>query len=62
MNKFLEFARNQQKSSHVMTQARIQPLCRADNTNIGYYSGRIYFLGLLLKEIKQYFYILFIFV
>ena len=38
-----------------MAQARIQPLCRAYNINIGFNSGRNYFLELILKEIKHFF-------
>ena len=34
-----DFIRNEKRRSHIMTKARIQPICRAKNINIGYYDG-----------------------
>ena len=36
----LEITWNQQWQSHVMTQARIQPFCKANNITTGLYSGK----------------------
>ena len=36
---YLEFIRNGKIRSNIMTKARIQPFCRANNTNLGYYNG-----------------------
>ena len=38
-NKYLEFIRNEKRRSNIMTKARIQPFCRANNINIGYFDG-----------------------
>ena len=35
--KYLEFIRNEKRRSNIMTKARIQPFCRANNINIGYF-------------------------
>ena len=35
---YLEFIRNEKQRSNVMTQARIQPCCKAINFNVGYYN------------------------
>ena len=35
---FLDFIRSEQRRSNIMTIARIQPLCRANNNNLGYYN------------------------
>ena len=35
----LEFIRNEQRRSNIMTKARIQPFCRANNINLGYYNN-----------------------
>ena len=35
---YLEFIRNEQRRSNIMTKARIQPFCRANNINLGYYN------------------------
>ena len=37
---FLQFIRNQRRRKYLMTQARIQPFCKANVFNIGYYSGK----------------------
>ena len=36
---YLEFIRNEQRRSNIMTKARIQPFCRANNINLGYWDG-----------------------
>ena len=36
---YLDFIRNEQRRSIFMTKARIQPLCRANNINLGYFDG-----------------------
>ena len=35
---YLEFIRNEQRRLNIMTKARIQPFCRANNINLGYYN------------------------
>ena len=35
---YLEFIRSEQRRSNIMTKARIQPFCKANNINIGYYN------------------------
>ena len=37
-DKYLEFIRNEKRRSNIMTKARIQPFCRANNINLGYYN------------------------
>ena len=36
---YLDFIRNEKRRSNIMTKARIQPFCRANNINVGYYNG-----------------------
>ena len=36
--KYLDFIRSEQRRSNIMTKARIQPFCRANNINLGYYN------------------------
>ena len=36
---YLEIIRNEKKRSKIMTKARVQPFCRANNINLGYYDG-----------------------
>ena len=36
---YLDFIRREQGRSNVMTKARIQPFCRANIINLGYYDG-----------------------
>ena len=38
-DKYLEFIRNEKRRSKIMTKARIQPFCRANNINLGYWDG-----------------------
>ena len=35
--KYLDFIRSEQRRSNIMTKATIQPFCRANNINLGYY-------------------------
>ena len=37
--KYLEFIRNEKRRSNILTKARIQPFCRANNINLGYFDG-----------------------
>ena len=36
---YLDFIRNEKRRSNIMTMARIQPFCKANNINLGYYNG-----------------------
>ena len=36
---YLKFIRNEKRRSNIMTKARIQPFCRANNINLGSYNG-----------------------
>ena len=36
---YLDFIRSEQRRSNIMTRARIQPFCRANNINLGYFDG-----------------------
>ena len=36
---YLDFIRSEQRRSNIMTKARIQPFCRANNINLGYFDG-----------------------
>ena len=36
---YLEFIRSEQRRSNIMTEARIQQFCRANNFNLGYWDG-----------------------
>ena len=36
---YLDFIRNGKRRSNIMTMARIQPFCRANNINLGYYNN-----------------------
>ena len=35
---YLDFIRSEQRRSNIMTKARIQPFCRANQINLGYYN------------------------
>ena len=37
--KYLDFIRNEKRRSNIMTMARIQPFCRANKINLGYYNN-----------------------
>ena len=36
---YFDFIRNEKRRSNIMTKARIQPFCRANNFNLGYFDG-----------------------
>ena len=36
---YLDFIQNESRRSNIMTMARIQPFCRANNINLGYYNN-----------------------
>ena len=36
---YIDFIRNEKRRSNIMTMARIQPFCRANNINLGYYNN-----------------------
>ena len=36
---YLDFIRNEKRRSNIMNKARIQPFCRANNINLGYFDG-----------------------
>ena len=36
---YLDFIRNEKRRSNIMTKARIQPFCRANNINLGHFDG-----------------------
>ena len=36
---YLDFIRNEKRRSNIMTKARIQPFCKANNINLGYWDG-----------------------
>ena len=38
-DKYLDFIRNEKRRSNIMTKARIQPFCRVNNINLGYFDG-----------------------
>ena len=38
-DRYLEFIRNEKRRSNIMTKARIQPFCRANIINLGYFDG-----------------------
>ena len=36
---YLDFIRNEKRRSIIMTKSRVQPICRANNINLGYFDG-----------------------
>ena len=42
-HQYLNFIRNEKRRSNIMTKARIQPFCKANNINLGYYDGESVF-------------------
>ena len=36
---YLDFIRSEQRRSNIITKARIQPFCKANNINLGYFDG-----------------------
>ena len=59
---YLDFIRNEKRRSNIMTKARIQPFCRANNINLGYWDGERVFPDLSRIEIVLYFYSIITFV
>ena len=54
---YLEFIRNERRRSNIMTKARIQPFCRANNISLGYYNGeRVYPETIRNRQIALYLY------
>ena len=37
---YLDFIRNEKRRTNIMTRARIQPFCKENNINVGYYDGK----------------------
>ena len=53
----IEFIRNEKIRSNIMTKARIQPFCRANNINLGYYDGeRVFPRSVTERKIALYLY------
>ena len=59
---YLYFIRIEKRRSNIMTKARIQPFCRANNISLGYYNEDRVFLEVLQIEIVLYFYSIITFV
>ena len=59
---YLDFFRSEQRRSIIMTKAKIQPICRANNINLGYYEVKESFLDQLRVEIMLCIYIITTFV
>ena len=38
-DKYLDFIRNESRRSNIMTTARVEPFCKANNINLGYYNN-----------------------
>ena len=54
---YLDFIRNEKRRANIMTKARIQPFCRANNINIGYFDGNgVYPRSITKKGIALYLY------
>ena len=47
---YLEFIRNEKRRSNIMTKARIQPFCRANIINLGYWDGERVFPGIVTNR------------
>ena len=47
---YLDFIRNEKRRSSNLTKARIQPFCRANNFNLGYYNEDRNFLGIVTNR------------
>ena len=59
---YLDFLRSEQRRSNIMTKARIQPFCRANNINLRYYDGeRVFPRSVTDKKIMLCIYIKIIF-
>ena len=54
---YLDFIRNGKRRSNIMTMARIQPFCRANNINLGYFNGeRVYPITVTNRDSALYLY------
>ena len=54
---YLDFIRNEKRRSNIMTMARIQPFCRANNINLGYFNGeRVYPITVTNRDSALYLY------
>ena len=53
---YLDITRYEKKRSNIITKVRIQPFCRANNNNLGYFDGTCVFQDWLQKEAKPYIY------
>ena len=49
---YLDFIRNEQRRSNIITKARIRPFCRANNINIEYFDGIRVFPRTVIGENK----------
>ena len=47
---YLDFIRNEKRRTNIMTKARIQPFCRANNIDLGYYNGERVFPRLVTNR------------
>ena len=43
--RYLDFIRNEKRRTNIITKARVEPFCRANNINFGYYDGTRVFPG-----------------
>ena len=59
---YLDFIRNEQRRSNIMTNARIQPFCRANNINLRYVDGTRVFSRSITDRNNALFYTAIIFV
>ena len=54
---YLDFIRSEERRSNIMTKARIQPFCRANNNNLGYYNeDRVFPRSVLNRDSALYLY------
>ena len=54
---YLEFIRNEKRRSNIMTKARIQPFCRANKINLGYWNGeRVFPRSVTIRDNALYLY------
>ena len=56
-DKYLEFIRNEERRTNIMTAAIIQPFCRANNINHGFYNNnRVFLISVTNKDSALYLY------
>ena len=56
-HQYLDFIRSEQRRSNIMTKARIQPFCRANNINLGYWDGeRVFPRSVMNRDSALYLY------